>query len=192
MTGGLCQQPPTLWDGVSQVTLKTGLKYDDGMDFQTSFDFVANYTDSLALFVFSKSSFASPLCTARDVQPPTLYSYVQPSTRLQRSWRFKTQQQQLRFKLSLFWELIEIVSLENNNAENWVFLLKEYFLFSTEKRQCTKSHRIQVLNAAAVNLGNYFHVLLTLSPQGHALHPSQPHIRCLPGVGCVPLPQGSH
>lgn len=61
MRGGLCQQPPTLRDGVSQVTLKTGLKYDDEMNFQTSFDFVATYTDTLTLFIISKDSFASPL-----------------------------------------------------------------------------------------------------------------------------------
>ena len=93
MRGGLCQQLPTLRDGVALVTLKTGLKYDDGMNFQTSFDFVANYTDTLTLFIFSKDSFASPLRTVRGVEPSTLYNYVQPSTQLQRSWRFKIQQQ---------------------------------------------------------------------------------------------------
>lgn len=56
----------------------------------------------------------------------------------------------------------------------------------------TKSHRVQVLTAVAVNLGNYFHVLLMLSHWGHALHPSQPHIRSLSGMGCVPSPQRSH
>lgn len=33
---------------------KMGQKYDDGMNFQTSLDFIANYTDSLTPFIFSK------------------------------------------------------------------------------------------------------------------------------------------
>lgn len=119
MRDGLCQQPPTLQDGVSQVTLKTGLKYDGRMNSQTSFDFVANYTGTLTFFIFSKDSFASPLCTVRDVEPSTLYSYIQPSTQLQRSWRFKTRQQ-LRVQQLLLRELIKIFPLENNYAEKWV------------------------------------------------------------------------
>lgn len=100
MRGGFCQQPETSRDGVSQVPLKMGLKYDDGMSFQTTFGFIANYTGTLTLFILSKDRFASPLCIVRDVEPSTLYSYVQPSTRLQRSWRFKIQQQ-LRIQLLL-------------------------------------------------------------------------------------------
>lgn len=49
-----------------------------------------------------------------------------------------------------------------------------------------------MLNAAALNLGNYYHVLLMLAPRGHVLRPSQAHVRCLSGTGRVPLPQGSH
>lgn len=79
MRGVLCQHPPTLLDGVTQFIVKAGLKYEDGMNFQTSFDFVSNQHRQiryLTSFTFPRDSFATLLHTVGDVQSSTLYNDV--------------------------------------------------------------------------------------------------------------------